>query len=71
MPRYHPVWCWAFQPNLRLNTATPPYGHPFKLKGNFEVLGFIPLQHEGVARSDGVAASKLHGGRLSLSAKAG
>jgi DNA helicase II / ATP-dependent DNA helicase PcrA len=34
--------------------ATPPAGHPFKLKGNFEP-AFIPLQNEGVARSDGVA----------------
>jgi DNA helicase II / ATP-dependent DNA helicase PcrA len=38
--------------------ATPPVGHPFTLKGNtkgnFEP-AFIPLHHEGVARSDGVA----------------
>ena len=40
--------------------ATPPFGHPFKLKGNEEVAPLkifpkIPLQHEGVARRDGVA----------------
>ena len=34
--------------------ATPPVGHPFATKGNFEP-AFIPLHHEGVARSDGVA----------------
>jgi DNA helicase II / ATP-dependent DNA helicase PcrA len=34
--------------------ATPPVGHPFILRGNFEP-AFIPLQNEGVARSDGVA----------------
>jgi DNA helicase II / ATP-dependent DNA helicase PcrA len=34
--------------------ATPPVGHPFATKGNFEP-AFIPLHTEGVARSDGVA----------------
>ena len=34
--------------------ATPPVGHPFATKGNFEP-AFIPLHHEGVARSDRVA----------------
>ena len=34
--------------------ATPPVGHPFATKGNFEP-AFVPLHHEGVARSDGVA----------------
>jgi DNA helicase II / ATP-dependent DNA helicase PcrA len=34
--------------------TTPPFGHPFATKGNFEP-AFIPLHHEGVARSDGVA----------------
>jgi DNA helicase II / ATP-dependent DNA helicase PcrA len=34
--------------------ATPPVGHPFATKGNVEP-AFIPLQNEGVARSDGVA----------------
>ena len=34
-----------------IKSATPPVGHPFMLKGNeFK----IPLQFEGVARSDGV-----------------
>ena len=39
---------------MPVEEATPPAGHPFKLKGNFEP-AFIPLQNEGVARSDGVA----------------
>ena len=34
--------------------ATPPFGHPFATKGNFES-AFIPLHNEEVARSDGVA----------------
>ena len=40
-----------------LKTATPPFGHPFRMKGNEDQLPQIPLQIEGVARSDGVAAS--------------
>ena len=42
------------------NTATPSFGHPFKLKGNEVTSPQIPLQNEGVARSDGVAAAKTN-----------
>jgi very-short-patch-repair endonuclease len=40
------------------NTSTPPVGHPFILKGNVKRSDLIPLQYEGVARSDGVADFK-------------
>ena len=40
-----------------LKSATPPFGHPFRMKGNEDQLPPIPLQSEGVARSDKVAAS--------------
>jgi very-short-patch-repair endonuclease len=44
------------QPAANSGATTPPVGHPFKLKGNLGRGDFIPLQFEGVARSDGVVA---------------
>jgi very-short-patch-repair endonuclease len=41
-------------PPVNSGATTPPVGHPFKLKGNLGRGDFIPLQFEGVARSDGV-----------------
>ena len=39
--------------------TTPPVGHPFATKGNEYQKQKIPLQFEGVARSDGVVAPEL------------
>ena len=44
-------------------TDTPPFGHAFILKRNENQLPKIPLQNEGVARSDGVAAFELQASR--------
>ena len=41
-------------------TACPPIGHLSKLKGSESEFPQIPLQNEGVARSDGVAAAKTN-----------
>ena len=46
-------------PPVNSGATTPPVGHPFKLKGNEYQKQKIPLQFEGVARSDGVVAPEL------------
>ena len=54
-----PVNSGATTPSLRASNSgatTPPVGHPFKFKGNLGRGDFIPLQFEGLARSDGVVA---------------
>jgi hypothetical protein len=48
------------KPTANSGATTPPVGHPFKLKGNLGRGDFIPLQFEGVARSDGVVAPELN-----------
>jgi very-short-patch-repair endonuclease len=46
-------------PPVNSGATTPPVGHPFKMKGNEYQKQKIPLQFEGVARSDWVVAPEL------------
>ena len=52
-PFAFPVQWVEVLPSSIAKPTTPPDGHPFATKGNL-----IPLQFEGVARSDGVVASQ-------------